>query len=69
MKKKKSQAAVEAYNSVGNETDVLGSYTGIYRANSGELAIGVYPPCAETLGKADRGSGAGRRRPLSQKIR
>lgn len=49
MKKKKSQTAVEAYNSVGDETDVLGSYTGIYRANSGELAIGVYPPCAETL--------------------
>ena len=51
MKKKKQTAyeAVEAYNSTGDETDILGSYTGIYRSNSGELAIGVYPPCAETL--------------------
>ena len=49
MKKKRYEAAVEAYNQVGDETDVLGSYTGIYRSNSGELAVGIYPPCGETL--------------------
>ena len=49
MKKKRHEAAVEAYRNTGEETDVLGSYTGIYRANSGELAVGIYPPCGETL--------------------
>lgn len=48
MKKKKHEEAVEAYRSTGNETDVLGSYTGIYRSQDG-LAVGLYPLCAETL--------------------
>ena len=48
MKKKKHEEAVEAYRSTGDDTDVLGSYTGIYRSPDG-LAVGIYPPCGETL--------------------
>lgn len=47
--KSEAEKAVEAYRSIGDETDVLGSYTGIFRDLSGELAVGMYPPCGETL--------------------
>ena len=49
MKKKRQNEAVEAYRNTGEETDILGSYTGIYRANPGELSAVTYPPCGETL--------------------
>lgn len=41
--KKKYKEAVAAYNSTGEDTDVLGSYTGIYRTDSGEVMYGMYP--------------------------
>lgn len=42
--KKKSKEAVEAYAKNGETTDVLGSYTGIYRDALGRLELGIYPP-------------------------
>lgn len=58
-KKRKSMAeqCVEAYSETGEETDVLGSYTGIYRINpvlGGHSAIGIYPPYDVTLIAEDR---------------
>lgn len=41
--KKKAKAAIEAYSSTGEDTDVLGSYTGIYRDQLGRLEFGLYP--------------------------
>lgn len=48
--------AVNAYRGTGEETDVLGSYTGIFRAADRDVAPVIYPPCGETLsGKPLRG--------------
>ncbi len=49
MKKKKWKEAVEAYDMSGEDTDVLGSYTGIYRSSTGDLAFGIYPPSDRSL--------------------
>lgn len=44
---------VKAYRDTGDDTDVLGSYTGLYRGGApaapGQAAIAVYPPCGESL--------------------